>query len=506
MSAADLAPLMATDLLSAGLISGLPYVRRNGRAVLFSPYARKLWDFPSELLGSKELENAVSQSCVTGMPSPRVEPPSEVMKIGLVLTTQCNLRCRYCYLSGDTKPVDLGTETMDSVLKYLLDRRPPLVVIHFFGGEPTLFAHEICRLVETLECEGITFIAHVSSNGTAPVSLYSELSAKGLYFTISSDGVPGVQNEFRTNALGRGTAESVESCLRALAEQNALFMVRATLTASGAKILDQAMGYWADLGVKYVHFEPVRGVAGTKSHGLCEQLSPQTYVQNVLAGVDVAEERGLLLTCSAYMNLLHPTLRFCTLCSGGGITVTPDGSLSACYRVQESSDTNPFIVGSWDRRSSIPRFVDHRRSALNSVSVESFDQCNTCHARYICSGGCPQRNFSATGGWSSAEPWACTVKKEIVADAIWRMLDATSAGCWPAVCGYDSFAASVARTRKVGNPSAALVGPVAALHVARPPDGSAKLPVNSAIEYQLPFLSREAAAVARLLERSESCL
>ena len=492
------------DLLKAGLTSGLPYVLKDDRVVLFSPYSYKLWEFPSQFLETPELEEAILVNRLAGLPYSFLGTSQGVMKIGLVLSTTCNMECSYCYLEGSESQTSLDIKTIDQVMAYLFDQHPSIVCIHVFGGEPTLYIKELFYLLNFLEKECIPFIAHVNSNGTAPTSIYSELVSRGVCFTISSDGLPQVHDKLRPYKGGHGTAKTVENCLQILSVQNMPFIVRTTIVPENLNSFYRAIDYWADLGVKYVHFEADSNLQNANDFNIT-QVSPSIYVKKVLQAIEIASYRNIFIISSAYMNLLHPSSRFCTLCAIGGFLINTDLSLSACYKVQNQSKQNPFIIGQWNSQLSVPSISYNRKDFLGQINVESFKSCTFCHAKYICSGGCPNRNYYSKGVWFNVEPWICEVKKLLVEDAIWKIFESARKNFWPVVCGYDHYAATLIKSKKIAD-SIIVQDMQTSLSIEQSLNSDSSKEIISAIEYRLDWLQMEALALAKILDRSESCL
>ncbi|MDD5575120.1 MAG: radical SAM protein, partial [Candidatus Omnitrophica bacterium] len=54
-----------------------------------------------------------------------------------VVTTRCNMNCRYCQTKTDT-PQDMTIEVASRLLKYVFDTQNPYANIEFQGGEPLL--------------------------------------------------------------------------------------------------------------------------------------------------------------------------------------------------------------------------------------------------------------------------------------------------------------------------------------------------------------------------------
>jgi uncharacterized protein len=63
--------------------------------------------------------------------------PESIRRVLLVLTSQCNLRCGYCY-QNDKKPGRMDQDTMFRGIDLAFVSKHDTVEITFFGGEPLL--------------------------------------------------------------------------------------------------------------------------------------------------------------------------------------------------------------------------------------------------------------------------------------------------------------------------------------------------------------------------------
>jgi len=67
----------------------------------------------------------------------------------LFLTTECNLRCKYCFVENNcTKAETMPEEVSDRAMEYISNELPEGVTVEFFGGEPLLQFGLIKRIIE----------------------------------------------------------------------------------------------------------------------------------------------------------------------------------------------------------------------------------------------------------------------------------------------------------------------------------------------------------------------
>ncbi len=89
--------------------------------------------------------------------------PWTLERLVMVITTHCNLRCRYCYAEGGhygTTRQHMQPELARQALAWVLELFETVGVVQFFGGEPSLNTKAIAAICEQ-------FDAHVAAGRLA---------------------------------------------------------------------------------------------------------------------------------------------------------------------------------------------------------------------------------------------------------------------------------------------------------------------------------------------------
>ena len=141
--------------------------------------------------------------------------------VAAVLTTQCNLRCAYCYQSSkDNRRMDW--KTLRACIDAALTCALPEVKFLFFGGEPLMEMPMIRRAVADAESRrpadlGVRF--GLSTNGTLlDEANIAFLVENGFEVQLSFDGVPGAQD-----LRGRGTFKALDGTLGHVSRRHPAF-------------------------------------------------------------------------------------------------------------------------------------------------------------------------------------------------------------------------------------------------------------------------------------------
>jgi MoaA/NifB/PqqE/SkfB family radical SAM enzyme len=164
----------------------------------------------------------------------------------LVLTSRCNFKCPYCRRVGGQ---DLALSRAERWVS--LWAAQGCFAIRFSGGEPTLYPN-IVELVALARSKGIVRIA-ISTNGSAPRGLYSELIEAGANdFSVSLDACCAADGD----QMGmRGTFDHVVENIRWLADQ-VYTTVGVVITDDNAHRANDIIRFASDLGVADIRVIP----------------------------------------------------------------------------------------------------------------------------------------------------------------------------------------------------------------------------------------------------------
>ena len=375
---------------------------------------------------------------------------SNSIKIGLILTNGCNLQCKYCYVDQGIDPLFMSEAHAIRIIQENIQPNMTDLSIYFFGGEPTLNMPTLKTVVEYVK--GLKFPVHfiINTNGTAPNNVLDYLIDNNFVIGLSSDGIPAVTDYHRSSKQDVLVSEFVERSIQKLVDAKAIFQVRATITKWNVSLLNEGIRYWASLGVRFVHLEPV-GPSFDFAYFVESRPDRDEYVSAMLSVVDEAEKLRIYIINSAYMNLMTPSTYFCTIIAGEEELYTPDGAISLCYRVQnKKSRAQEFISRMYNPLTGKFERDMNRNTSLSRIEVNNEKPCSNCHARYVCAGGCPYRNKEQTGNISGIDAWMCSVKKALVHDAIIRIDNSINTGKIPVVLGQRVFEKIVAENPIIG--------------------------------------------------------
>ncbi len=351
-----------------------------------------------------------------------------VKALCLHLAHACNLACRYCFADAGRFGGQAGLMT-DEVARRALDllfdqsegRRR--LEVDFFGGEPLLNFDVLRRTVAYGRAKaaelGKTLKFTVTTNGTLlDEEIGDYLNRENIDTVLSLDGRPQVNDAMRTDAAGRGSYEQIMPRLRRFtaSRQGRWYYVRGTFTRWNLDFAEDVR-HLADAGFATISMEPVV-TSPDVPYALAEEDVPRILAEYERLAELYRERRRQGRPFGFYhFNLdlgggpcLSKRLSGC----GAGyeyVAVAPDGTIYPCHQ----------FVGR-------PGFTlgDVERGITNTALAEEFrhthvlakDECRTCWARFLCSGGCHANNHLINGTIKECYALGCMLQRKRIEIAL----------------------------------------------------------------------------------------
>lgn len=180
-----------------------------------------------------------------------------IEKIGLLLTQDCNLKCKYCYAEEGQyhSPGKMERKTAIRCIENTLNKNKnqPLEVV-FFGGEPIINYDVIRQIVLYFESKTDKLTYSITTNGTLITNSITDFLLKhNINVLISLDGNYS-NNKNRIYKDGSSTYYDVINNTQRLREYSNIG-IRATLMPNNMDIVETAK-HMIDIGFSYFTIEP----------------------------------------------------------------------------------------------------------------------------------------------------------------------------------------------------------------------------------------------------------
>lgn len=353
---------------------------------------------------------------------------SPIKAMCLHVTHDCNLRCKYCFADGGdySGPKALmSAEVGKKALKFLVDHSQNRrnLEVDFFGGEPLMNFEVVRELVaygRELEKEyDKNFRFTITTNGVLLTDEIDEYMKKEMSnVVLSLDGRPEVNDRMRRTLNDQGSFEVIAPKFQqsVAARGGRDYYIRGTFTAYNLDFAKD-VEFYHEMGFVHTSMEPV--VSDPKfDYALTEEHLPQIMAEYDKLADKYVEWRREGKPFSFFhfnVDLDHgPCIIKKMIGCGAGseyVAVSPEGDLYPCHQFVGEED---FKMGNVAFGIAKPE-VAKRFSNLNIFTKED---CQTCWARYFCSGGCHAHAYHANKDLSKPFKVACEMERKRVECAI----------------------------------------------------------------------------------------
>ena len=336
--------------------------------------------------------------------SPLEETFYNIRNVQLMMSTGCNLSCRYCY-QDDKKNKNMSKEVMESFIDFLCDTNPETsTLIDFFGGEPLVNWEIIKYGLELMEDLNLLHKLYfmISTNGTLITDeIAYTLSKYNVHVNISVDGTPEKHNYERNNSYDK-TLQG----LRKLYDYGLCRDITARLTFPNNYFgnIEEHVKSVLNLGILEVTFAAI--LAGGITDEELATYEESMYRTSILILKYV--EYGLAVIPKYMRNLLsmeHLSSDFkprrpCHFKTNTGFVVDTDGVLFGCsiapntdFEDHASQVYNECVVGDIRYGVSYNRNIGNQYPCTVNTAK---NDCINCEARNMCTPCAMENMLSST--------------------------------------------------------------------------------------------------------------
>ena len=331
------------------------------------------------------------------------------MNISLILTKQCNLRCRYCFETHEN--VWMTEETALRAIDMAVSDGSRSVGVSFFGGEPLLCRPLIYRCVAySKRYADVTFSWNMTTNGLLLDEEFLAFAVREkIDIAMSHDGLMSRVN--RLDPAGKDCLPALDEKLRLLLRYRPGSFIMATATPETAGMVYDSMKHLMDMGVRRFNLTiDARPRAGWDEDSM-ELLSAQLGILGDLIcekfreGEDVRfnpfDEKILALTVG----------RECHHCRLGKRKpyIDWDGGIYPCIQF---GGVPEYRIG------SVRAGIDEAsREAIYQRSLVKPDFCKGCALEKRCVNDCACLNYQQCGDMAEVSGEQCAFQRILITRA-----------------------------------------------------------------------------------------
>ena len=353
------------------------------------------------------------------------------MTIIIKPTYACNFRCKYCYLSNDTKSLHklFDAEFVKSIIRQirsvLANRPKQKLTLIWHGGEPLLWGVENYREVFSYmeeELFGIDYKNSLQTNLSLINEEYIDLFLQyNVHVGFSLDGTKEINDVQRVDANGYGTFDTITNKV-ALCREKGL-SIGCIIVGSKKHIghIPELYQFICDNKLNF-KFNPLFSAGEARNNIEDFGITPDEYAQMSVELFDlwyndnehhIKESNFEEISSNLITN--NPThCLFGKNCQDNFFAIAPTGDVMPCGRFCDVS-LKQYSYGNLHKESLaeiLPR-IEQSDAYKRSEYIEK-SNCKQCKYFDICHGGCLHDGFLKSGDFKS-KTFLCSAYKKIFA-------------------------------------------------------------------------------------------
>ncbi len=318
------------------------------------------------------------------------------MNFNIIVTSKCNLRCKYCYEGNNKSHRDMNIDTANKAIDFIANmiaqeetNRRNRVVFH--GGEPMLNFGLIKFIKSRLDkiINGNYAIDYMTTiNGTIlNDEMIDFIKQNNIFLSISIDGTKEIHNQNRIYHDGKGSYSILIENLKKLNQNGIMPRARMTYKSSNVSSLYESLVSIANLG-----FEVCVPIA---------DFYDDEWTEEKIAILENQIDRTIEDENLKKMRISNINKRFlCTRksdCFAGvtSFTINEDGDIYPCvFTLGEPK----FIIGNV---MSEERINNNKLDSIFKEIKNEYNDCDNCQAQERCTGNqCKLLNYMITGKYN----------------------------------------------------------------------------------------------------------
>lgn len=341
------------------------------------------------------------------------------MNISLILTKQCNLRCKYCFESHES--CAMSEETALAAVDFVAKNSLRSCGISFFGGEPLLQKNLIYKCVEHAETlADKQFNYNMTTNGLLLDEEFLKFAAENrIRIAMSHDGLMSCAN--RVYADGRDCLAALDEKLSLLLKYQPKAFIMATVAVNTVDSAAKSVIYLYESGVRTLNLavdmrpdadwnEEALNVLSGEFDKISEYLLDK-FTEDKEISFNSFDEKIFNITKNKPKHLCQLGKR--------KVMIDVDGAIYPCIQFNGRAEY---------RMGNVYDGID--AAAQNKIyhqSIKKPECCNGCALESRCVNDCSCANFQQCGDMNTVSPVQCAYQRIVIekADSLARkMLEA----------------------------------------------------------------------------------
>jgi len=334
----------------------------------------------------------------------------------LWVTTDCNLRCRYCYASGGDEAEYMDWQVAKQALDIMLSQSDSFK-IQFAGGEPLLNMDLIEQVVGYTQGLGIGYQLQTNAS-LIDDKVAANLKRMGVDVGVSLDGLPEVNDSLRPFADGHGSTRATIAGLEKLRVAGIRVGLTCVLSAENVAGLPGLVELASYLGnVEGIAFDLLRLIGRAREVSV-RQADPTLAARSVSAALRRADELALMggrrvrfreVERMRYLLINGIGRRHrCYFDAGQLLMVKPNGDVYPCASLAGFSQ---FYLGNVLEQGFTDEVGVNLQRCRQLITPPHC--CLICREHWLCGGPCPAQTYTQQLA-GEIKPTECYIKKVFI--------------------------------------------------------------------------------------------
>lgn len=359
---------------------------------------------------------------------------SPINAIDLLISEDCNLACKYCFVKNGKyqdrsklMSIDIGKKSVDFLIQESASLQD--LFICFFGGEPLINFKTLKKIIAYATEQGKKndkhFYFSLTTNGTLLNNeMLDFIETHQIYVIISIDGNMESHNLNRPYSGEKESYQQLSINLEKLNKRNIHYSARATVSSLTKNMIVQNFDHLVALGFRKIHFENALAPTGKifiSTDEDVKDIQKQYFLLSKKANKTINSDHSYNLDTSPLpLKAISEKTTKTFPCSAGrgSVAVDSKGDIYLCHRLVGEKN---FLSGSVTKSTYNSKWTE---IIEKEISVDNKKICKKCWARYLCGGGCYGINYEFHEDISVTPKIYCKLKKHTLKLALCVYADA----------------------------------------------------------------------------------
>lgn len=345
----------------------------------------------------------------------KIFAPMSSTSLCLIVTNECNLRCKYCfnYVRKNTERMSpgLAVSIVDLYIRFQRQLRKkhfcPQII--FFGGEPSLNDEAIFGVLEYLNRYRVDCVPRLVTNGVISDRLLSKFIEEKFYFQISFDGI---HSYCRVDKSGACVNPIVVRTIEKVSEARLPIFLRATIHSENVTQMREIVKFAAAHNIDVVAFKTVDTEGNESTRNGIGRPTIEEYIENYFSALELALSLGVNFYSSEVNEYQRKTKSY-----PPPLVWFPDGHLAFTIKYASVLEhaADKVIVGKYSiEKEQIEFDCDKMETMAGNFLHNQRTHCLHCIAFDYCKGRRCFDIFAAVDNLEEYDAYSCDVTRQII--------------------------------------------------------------------------------------------